>query len=343
MQNIKNTVNTKTVFNNAVVRITALWAASEAFLGGFLHALQVPFAGMFLAAFASICITTIALFTRKTGSILHATLVVIAVKFVLSPHTPIMAYFAVAMQGVAGELIFIRRKYYKFPALAISLFALVYSAFQHLVVLTVLLGMNFWAALNEFFNKISQSFGLTNVDYIGFILTLYIGGTVLLGIVTGGINVKLAKSIKEKQIPEYVKTANELKTQALAERIKSHHRYKKFLIPIAIFSLVLLLVTYIPFFESKLATHQLIRVAVRSLLIVIVWLLVVAPLLRRIINWTLDKKNILQSSYFKNVFHLMPEMQLVIQKSWFASKTENRLKHLQRFVTACFMLVLFYD
>lgn len=328
---------------NAVIRTTALWAASEAFLGGFLHAFRVPMAGVFLAAFASICITTIALSSQKRGTILNATFVVIAIKFILSPHTPVMAYLAVALQGLAGELFFIRRKSFKWPAFALSVFCPVYSALQHLLVLTILLGMGFWEALNQFLNNISQSFGLEKTDYVGYIIGFYMGGYLISGIVAALINIGLIKSIKEKQIPEYVETAHNMKTQALAKSPKRGQRFKRALVPVGIFSAAFLLVTYIPFFENRLASHKLLLIAVRSLFIIAVWLLAVAPLLKKLINWSLQRKNIFQSNYFKSVLQLLPEMQLVIQKSWSASKTTNKLRRAQRFVTACFMLALFYD
>ena len=42
---------------NVTLRITALWAFSEAFMGGILHGLQIPFAGLVLGFVASVCIT----------------------------------------------------------------------------------------------------------------------------------------------------------------------------------------------------------------------------------------------------------------------------------------------
>ncbi|MEO5572384.1 MAG: hypothetical protein ABIT08_02485, partial [Bacteroidia bacterium] len=86
------------------LRITALWAFSEALLGGILHALQVPFAGLVLSAFAVICISALAVSDYHRGKILKATLLVVIVKALLSPHTPVAAYFAVFLQGLFGEL-----------------------------------------------------------------------------------------------------------------------------------------------------------------------------------------------------------------------------------------------
>ncbi len=105
---------------NVTLRITALWAFSEAFMGGILHGLQIPFAGLVLGFVAAVCITLIALGNTQSGEILKATLLVIAVKFILSPHTPPMAYLAVLIQGAVGELLFLNKRFFKLAAFILT-------------------------------------------------------------------------------------------------------------------------------------------------------------------------------------------------------------------------------
>ena len=99
------------------LRITALWAFSEAFLGGLLHGFHVPFTGLVLSSFAAVCIASLTINDYAKGKILKATLLVIIVKAILSPHTPPTAYFAVFLQGFFGELIFSSRLPFKISAL----------------------------------------------------------------------------------------------------------------------------------------------------------------------------------------------------------------------------------
>lgn len=343
MQQTPQISTPKPFISNAVVRTTALWAASEAFLGGMLHALKVPMAGIILAGFASICITVIALSTKNRGNILKATLVVIAVKFLLSPHTPVMAYLAVGIQGMAGELFFLRRKYFKWPAFLISIFCLIYSAIQRLLVLTILFGMEFWQASNQFLNGISESFGMSSDDYISYIIIFYLACYFFAGILVGIINIKITQYIKDQKMPDYVTRANTMKSGLLNVEKRTRSRYRKFLIPIAIISLILLLASYLPFFEGGISRSKILMILLRGFLITCVWLLVIAPLLKKAIDWFLKEQNITQSSYFKSVIQLLPEMKEVIQKSWAASKTGNKLVQIQRFITTCFLLVVFYD
>ncbi|MCK5088079.1 MAG: hypothetical protein KAQ90_11190, partial [Melioribacteraceae bacterium] len=72
-------------FINRVNRLTALWAFSEAALGGILHALKIPLTGLFVGGAAVIFISLIAYYSEKKHAILRATLLVVIVKFVVAP------------------------------------------------------------------------------------------------------------------------------------------------------------------------------------------------------------------------------------------------------------------
>ena len=181
---------------NVTLRITALWAFSEAFMGGILHGLQIPFAGLALSFVAAVCITLIALGSTQKGEILKATLLVIVVKFILSPHTPPMAYIAVLIQGAVGELLFFNKRFFKPAAFILTLFSLLYSAFQHLLILTIIFGKQFWAAIDIFLNKITQSFSKGAVHYSLYIVLFYISCYLVAGIVGGFLNIKLIKKIQ---------------------------------------------------------------------------------------------------------------------------------------------------
>ncbi len=326
-----------------VIRITALWAVSEAILGGMFHALHIPMSGIILAGFASISMTVLALSSPRKGVILRALIVVVAIKFLLSPHTSVMAYIAVTMQGLFGELIFLRRRHLKFSAFALTIFCLVYSAFQHLLVLTLLFGIRFWEASNMFLNKISQSFGVQDVDYIKWIVLLYIGSHLFSGIILGLFNTKIVGYITENRVPVYVLNAREMKTEAMKFRKKPKKKFRKFIKPVALFSLIFLLITYIPPFARILPVNKFFLIVLRVILITLIWMFLLSPLLKKGIKHFLEKRNVMQSSYFNHVFELIPEIQQIVLKSWRATRVNNRWKHLERFVTACFLLTFIYE
>lgn len=329
--------------NQATVRTTALWACSEAFLGGILFALKVPMSGIVLATFASICITVIALTSHARGAILKATLLVIAVKFALSPHSPIMAYLAVLVQGLAGELFFLSRKKIKLSAFATSFFALLYSAFQHLLVLWILFGIGFYEALNQFLHKITQSFLPEQNDMVAYIILFYILAYVLAGIVAGLLNIQIVRKIKSRNIPDYVKLAQTTGEMLEMPQNRKRKWYKKYTLFFALFSVMLLAVSYLPDMEKQLAQNKLLYVLLRSFLIVLVWIYTLTPFLRWLIRVYIRRKNIANSSDFKIVLELLPEMRLLISKSWKAGYSPNKWTHVKQFITSCFLLTIFYE
>ena len=94
-----------------IEKLTALWALGESALGGILHALRFPLRGMIISSVAIIIISMIARFSNKRGQILKSTVLVILIKGVISPHTPLTAYLAVFLQGSLGELFFFTKKF----------------------------------------------------------------------------------------------------------------------------------------------------------------------------------------------------------------------------------------
>ncbi len=133
---------------NPIGRITALWALSEAALGGLLHAIKIPFTGLFIGGSAVIFITLIAFFNSERGTILKATLIVMMVKAIVSPHSPINAYLAVAFQGIIGEMLFLLIPSKNIAALLLGFLSLLESALQKLLVITIVFGQNVWEAID---------------------------------------------------------------------------------------------------------------------------------------------------------------------------------------------------
>ncbi|MCB0574936.1 MAG: hypothetical protein KDC61_10270, partial [Saprospiraceae bacterium] len=82
--------------SDVILRLTALWAFSESALGGVMHALKIPFTGLLVGGFAVLSIGMIAHVShRRAGAVLRATMLVVLVKAVVSPHSPPTAYLAV--------------------------------------------------------------------------------------------------------------------------------------------------------------------------------------------------------------------------------------------------------
>jgi hypothetical protein len=278
------------LFNTGIVyRIAGLWAFSEAFMGGILHGFKIPFAGLFLSLIAAICMSLIAVSDKNKGLILKVTLAVIAVKFMLSPHTPPMAYVAVLIQGVVGELFFLSRRAIKPAAFLLTMFCLLYSAFQHLFVLTVIFGKNFWAALDVFLNGITKTFIKQPQHYSLYLVAFYTGCYFIAGILGGILNWRIITTIQAGTEPSIV---NKLKLQYpdgmddTIPEIRKVKRQSKLLYILPLFVLLALILSYTPLLGKTVFSTKAGQILLRGVLVILVWVFLISPLLIKFIqNW----------------------------------------------------------
>ncbi|MBS1626877.1 MAG: hypothetical protein JSR09_07275 [Bacteroidetes bacterium] len=337
----KNTTSKNIFQQTTTIRIVAFWAFSEAFLGGILHGFQIPLSGLVLASIASLCITLIALANTSKGIILKATLVVIAVKFILSPYTPPMAYLAVLVQGIAGELFFMQRKFIKVTTFCLTLFSLIYSALQQLITLTIIFGKSFWKGLDVFLNKITQSF-ISQQHYSLYIVVIYLLCYVLAGIFGGIFNVYLIEQFKQNKLPENFNNALELlnANNSTYTNLKQKKKKNNFII-IGIILLCLLLISYIPFLQQNLLKGKILPIVVRGIFIILIWMYLLAPLFIKLISkWVQHyKKN--NRSVIENILLLMPDIKNIVMASWQASKELRFFKRIKNFIFNSLMLALY--
>jgi hypothetical protein len=331
---------------NVTIRITALWAFSEAFMGGILHGLKVPFAGLALAFVASVCITLIALGNHKKGEILKATLLVIAVKFMLSPHTPFTAYIAVLVQGFFAECIFFNRKAFKPAAFILTIFSLLYSAFQHLVVLTVIFGKNFWQAIDIFLNKISQSFVKDSLQYSLYFVIFYLGCYLIAGIAGGILNIKIVNSVQaNNKIDGLLLQINVLSStpqDAFTNTIKARKKIYIFII-FGTLMFALLIFSYLPFFNNSLYNSKLLALIIRAIIIILVWNFFVTTLLRMYLQKWFVKYKEKNSTHLQQIIILLPGIKNILQQSWQISQEKKKWLRFKIFMHTSVLLIVYYE
>ena len=142
-----------------LTQLTALWALSEAVLGGALHGTRLPVTGLILGGTAVLLICLMGYYGNRRGEILKATLVVCFIKMTLAPHTPFPAYFAVLFQGMVGSLLMSGQRFFAVRCVVFGILALLESALQKLLMLTLVFGVEFWKAVGEFVSKLATSTG----------------------------------------------------------------------------------------------------------------------------------------------------------------------------------------
>ncbi len=335
-------ITNNTLGANVFIRITTLWAAIEAFLGGILHAAHFPFSGLVLSLLASICISVLATNGYIRGQILKATLIVIAIKFFMAPHTPPMAYVAVLIEGLFGELIFAPKRFPKLSAFILSLFCVTYSAFQKLIVLTIFYGNAFWESMNTFMNHVAKNLHQQhNVQYMGWIVALYVGIHVVAGIIGGWLNVTIIKNYN-KNTQQQVMAAVDYEAYNNKNINDSKKKKRKYFYLWPLMVLVLLLVlSYTAYFKNVIAQKTILMLLVRASIIFIVWKYILVNLTQQLLTWWVTRFQKNNAGQMQTILKLLPTARQVIQYSWYSSATTNKWQQLKLFVQKIIQWVIY--
>ena len=323
-------------------RLIALWVLCEGILGGMMHAVKIPFTGIIVSSGAVICICLIAYYVPAKGAILKATIIVAIFKIMLSPHTPPTAYVAVFFQGMMGQLLFFNRRFFRLSCILLAVFALVESAIQRIIVLTVLYGNNFWNALNEFIRKLTNETTVNNYSLMvatGYImLHAFIG--LMVGVFAGSI-VWQSKSWsilhEEYLIPYTNEKSNEQLKPAGTKRKKKR---KYFFIFIWIALIVLFAQSYFHIGAALLPPQIPLQILLRSILIVLSWYFLVSPLLTSLIKKWLSNQRIKSQSDISQVILMLPSTKYIFLKSWQLSSAAKGWKRVSAFCKILFVNIL---
>ena len=340
----------KTISDNlSVLKITALWAFSESALGGILHALTIPFRGLFINAAAVLFISLIALFSKSNKEILKSTFIVIIIKAIVSPHTPLTAYFAVSMQGIIGYLLFLPKNNFRLSALLLGIFTLFFSGIQKIIILTVLFGNTLWNSFNIFIQQISNEFlslGIhSDVNYGYVLIFLYIALHVAAGIITGFYTGLLPKKVQfySRQIPEMVL---EISEESIPKKDKKGKKKNWIMRPTGIIiisvSLAVIILSYVsPSLKNNVAL-EIIIMLIRSILLTIIWYFLLAPFVKKLFQKYLLGKKIFYSQEIDLIINMFPQFRKIVAYCWKSSSTKTGLKRLHYFFSTSFYYLLLY-
>lgn len=336
--------NTQTL---SVLRITALWAFSESAFGGILHALTVPLRGIFINAAAVLFISLIALFSKSSKEILKSTLIVILIKALVSPHSPLTAYFAVSIQGLVGYLLFLNKNFFRTSALLLGIITLFFSGIQKIVVLTILFGNNLWKSINIFIKQVANEFlslGFHSDIHYGFLLIgIYvfihlIAGTII-GIYAGGLPKKLDEySDKIKEI-DFGVSLSELPKKIKKGKKKTWLMRPTGIIIISIL-LVLLIYSYFNPYKSDIASVDILIMLVRSIVLTIIWYALLAPFVKNMFQKFISGKKSFYSEDIDEILNLFPHFKRIVGYTWNESQRLKGLKRIKYFLSTSFYYLL---
>ncbi len=325
-----------------IMRLTALWAFSEAFLGGILHAFHLPFTGLILSSIAVLCIVCIALQGYTKGQIIKATLLVLLIKAMISPHTPVSAYFAVLLQGAFCELIFLMGTPFVLSCFVVSIAALMQSAFQKLIILTLLFGVDFWSAMDEFLNSIAKQFGIGTIEYTNYLVISYLMLHFLVGIVIGSIAVRLPKllvsSAKEFEHHQLIIPDN-LETEMLYTATnKRKNRLKYWVVAILLFWLAFDI--YSEGTLSAMIHSKALKLIVRASLFILIWYFFLSPVIFILFQKWLARQRSKFSLEVNVLLKLLPEIKYITAHCWYNTKDLKGMKRIFKFIRYTLFVLL---
>ena len=320
-----------------IAKLTALWGVSESGLGGFMHALKIPFSGLFLGSFAVIIVTFIALNSeKKFRTILQATFIVLLVKAIASPHSPPTAYVAVLFQGFIGALIYQIFNVNRFSTLLFGILALMESALQKLVMMVLIFGNNIWIAFQEFFAGIAKQFNVKSLEEIPTILVgSYLFIYFLFGIIAGIVALKLPRLLQK----EYQKI--DLQNLPNPEEFSLSKRQKN---KTKIFSLVVILLFIVSVFIISGSLNKALYSVLRTFAALGILYFIVRPLFNYFLNrWKIKQKSSVNKP-LNEVLEFLPHYRNHAKIAFKMAENENSIfKKLRQFVLIWMSLSLYYE
>lgn len=326
--------------SNPVQRLTAFWGFSEAGFGGVLHITRLPFKGIFIAGAATFFISMIAQFSKRKGEIIKSSILVIIIKFLVSPHTPVTAAIAVFAQGLFGELFFLS-KIKKIIVPAFAIFIQFITAVQKIIIVTVLFGENLWKTIDDFSNSVLNKFvSVERIEFSYLIVISYITIHVIAGIFLSFFILKIMRRFELADSLDYP-DSNSNGIESVSDIGSGNKKYwfkKPSGLALLMFFLIVLGFSFFmpDFSDTRLA--EVIVMIIRALIIILLWYFLVSPLLRKFIFRLISKQKAKHLIEINNILKFLPQMKQNVVYSWKKSKSFSGIKRIENFI---FYLLLF--
>lgn len=328
---------------NAIQRLTALWAFTESGLGGIMHALKIPFTGLLVGGMAIIMITLIAKISdHNYKQVLRSAVIVLIVKAMVSPHTPFPAYIAVSFQAVLGYAVFSVLRINFFSIALLSTIAMLESAIQKLLILTLFFGKSLWTAMDEMIALIAKQFGNTvsNGSYwiISVYLLIYLAG----GLLTALFAYRIINNFNAAGTTVFaaISTNTDMRVPA-TNRNHQKNMFKRLwvLILLMIGLSAILFVFAADHTQGWLAVAKTITWTLSAILI---WFMVIGPVFTRALQKLLMKKQSRYSADVMGILSFLPVLRQLTVLAWQQSKVHRGLKRWHFFFAAIIHTTLTY-
>lgn len=334
-------------------KLTALWAFSESTLGGILHALRIPFTGLFVGSASVFFISLIAENSKSKNQILKSTFIVILVKAAITPFVQLTSHFAVFVQGFLGYLFYRFLPFKKISTFIFAITALLLSAFQKIVILTILFGTNLWSAIDSFTNFLVKQFALPNIyqniSASWILITLYTLLHLTAGIFISFKILNFDNWINKKKIDlnSSLSIYENDKDYFQKKNGKTKKRWwqKKSGIAILLVSFSIMIFSYTHPELGKNLAYEILFMLIRSFVVTFIWFELISPFVIKFIQKYFEKKKYQHASEINSITSFFPEFKKVINYTWESSKNYNGLKRAKYFLSnsIAFMFLIKYE
>lgn len=336
------TLKDRQLSNSTVIqnRIIALWALSEAGFGGVMHLLKIPFSGIAIVGLSVFFISLLAYFSNGSyRAIIKATILVLLIKMAVSPHSPAPAYFAVWFQGIFGWLVFSAFRFNRVSLAFFAVIALMESALQKVLVLTIYFGMSIWDSINLFTDFVVKQFGFHgNIEMskwlIGTYLFLYLLGALFFSYITIRVISKFSMDFSGLNAAFH----------NFHDAQKTITKKKKLIGKRTWLGIILLFILSIVVFINPLAGwQQAIYIFLRTIAVVLVWYTLVAPMMKRVFEYFLNKKKKKFALEVSGIIDSFPLLKSIARFAWHEYQPIKGITNFEQFLSAIIYLSLSID
>lgn len=324
--------------NKIIFRLTAFWGLVESGLGGILHAFKLPFSGIILNGLSVSILTFIFFYSRVPRKTIIVSLFQVAIiKLLLSPHTPPTAYLAIFFQALISIFVYSIFSINWFSIFLVTTISFLESAFQKVLILTIIYGMNLWEALNIFINKtLSSIFSLEVVNGSFYLVSLYFA---IYSISAFFISIFIFRLWKNNR---NVTDSDLIELQEVSanheEPVNYSSKIKKYYFVFIIFFILSVFTYFIP--EHK-SIYFYIGYLLRTVLVIILWFIVIIPIVNQLISYFLNKKLVSQQSEIDKFIDFIPKLKNHLFYIWNESIGLPSYKRLLRLIKRAFVIVIY--
>lgn len=323
---------------STINRLTALWALGESGLGGWMHALKLPFTGIFVGGFAVLIIGLIAYYsTNSAKQILKATLLVLLVKAAVSPQSPLPAYIAVSFQGLIGALMFWLMPRFKLTPLLFGMLAMLESALQMVLMKTLVFGMAIWEALDMFFGKIVKELHLsTDISFSLWVIVAYCGGYTLWGMILGIWINRLPKQLEQRGEAIKLEAAQLQNPGTDITVSKKQKRNTRLIITFAILGFITSI-----FLASGSDTSKALYIIARTVAVLLLIYYIIVPVTKWLLQQFINRQQEKNRAEMQSLIDQLPELRSYLRPAYTIASAKYRgLKRYREFVFILLVLSL---